>query len=1055
MLPASLTSPAHAPVHRLPDLDGREATLAARLAELERSEAVYQAVIDAVGRLETTECLIPEILRIVANAFGTQACAYFEHMNSRTIFLRFWFFNGEVYGPEKLASLVDPHIGDTMRFLANGFTAPDDYLGYPTRERTQSTLLDHRTTTIVPRFHEFACAMNWHLELNTPLVVDGRADGALVIHRDEHHPFTAHEVALAERLSRPLAIAMHANRLADELRKRSVESALAVEREHAAFLRAAHLEQVNQELTRRDLMLEGLAAASQILITRTFFEQAVVEALAVFAKSAGFHRAGLVENIDAQGNPGQTHWRVITEWNDPRFPRQTDMSVKFGSWDGAEREYHALSRGTLLVGLRSKPFNPQLGQLMEALQTHVTVNVPIELEERFWGCFALDDCEQERDRSEGERAVLCAAARVFAIALHRHRTAQRQAQAEARLIEERHAAIERRAAESEQLACMLQGAVAASRVLLNESTFGDALNRWLRHLAQSANSNRAAVGIFDSTPERRFVGTTVVADWVEPSQTSIAGHVIQGTADFSDWLERLYHGESIVASIDSLRDPASKDFWQRLNCHANVVVPIQIAGQSWGWLCLDFAPGVEHWKDPALLAVLTTAADGLSAAIRRDQALQAAMAEREARERSERERAVELAHTNETLRRSATVFAESTDPQQAVGAIFAEIVRAAEADVGYLFHYLPSTNTLAVEHWVRDGERGVGFDPLGPTIHRAPFNADITPAFRTFSQRRDIFFISHDDIDDQAQPMIWPGILDWHKARGHFASCAIPILAGERSLGIVGMAWKKPIALTSRQRDVLFTLTHQVAVSLTVAELAAAAREAALVEERNRMAREIHDTLAQGFAATLLHLRSAESMLRGTDAPSEAIDHLRRAMTTASQHLTEARRSVDYLRPEMIDPEPIALRLTHLVQRLANDFPAQRVALSVRGSPQVLPTTVQANLTRIAQEALTNALRHSGEPTVDLELAFDEPGRVRLSIADRGRGFDAEGAVMNDSSGYGLQAMRERADRIGAELTLITEPGRGMQVIVVWNAPTTHVGPGATARRATEGKSHE
>ncbi len=153
------------------------------------------------------------MLTIVAQTFSATDCGYYEHTQGETVYLRYWFSQGTVLNPTEL-QLLDPRQHAVLLQLANGFTVPLEHLhGTTVRDRTRPVIIDHTTAQTLPAFHTFAVSQGWALELNQPLLVDGKADGALVIYRTLNQPFTEAEIMLAEAMAKQLALAMQIGHL--------------------------------------------------------------------------------------------------------------------------------------------------------------------------------------------------------------------------------------------------------------------------------------------------------------------------------------------------------------------------------------------------------------------------------------------------------------------------------------------------------------------------------------------------------------------------------------------------------------------------------------------------------------------------------------------------------------------------------------------------------------------------------------------------------------------------------------------------------------------------
>jgi signal transduction histidine kinase/ligand-binding sensor domain-containing protein len=204
------------------------------------------------------------------------------------------------------------------------------------------------------------------------------------------------------------------------------------------------------------------------------------------------------------------------------------------------------------------------------------------------------------------------------------------------------------------------------------------------------------------------------------------------------------------------------------------------------------------------------------------------------------------------------------------------------------------------------------------------------------------------------------------------------------------------------------------------------ARFQAVLQERNRIAREIHDTLAQGFAGISVQLELVSRKL--VPAADAARQHLDQARMLVRSSLSEARRSIWELRSQSADIEDLAARLSKMATQMSG--PGQpKVAVQVRGTYRPLPPRTEDELLRIAQEAVTNAIRHAEASQIDVEIAFD-PRLLRMTVADNGRGFQPTGQTTGVNGHFGLKGMLERAEGIDAKLKLDTAPGAGTRVSV-------------------------
>jgi ligand-binding sensor domain-containing protein/two-component sensor histidine kinase len=203
------------------------------------------------------------------------------------------------------------------------------------------------------------------------------------------------------------------------------------------------------------------------------------------------------------------------------------------------------------------------------------------------------------------------------------------------------------------------------------------------------------------------------------------------------------------------------------------------------------------------------------------------------------------------------------------------------------------------------------------------------------------------------------------------------------------------------------------------------AQFSAVLAERNRMAREIHDTLAQGFVGIGLQLQAVGKML--TASPQAAQQHLDLAQKMVNHSLAEARRTVWNLRAQALEGSDLAAALSETAKQMTAGT-AVEAQLTISGTPQLLASGAENHLLRIGQEAITNALKHGKPKTIRIELIY-EPGSVRLRVEDDGCGFNADRIASSEQGHFGLTGMRERIAGLKGELQLQSQPGAGTAVI--------------------------
>ena len=223
---------------------------------------------------------------------------------------------------------------------------------------------------------------------------------------------------------------------------------------------------------------------------------------------------------------------------------------------------------------------------------------------------------------------------------------------------------------------------------------------------------------------------------------------------------------------------------------------------------------------------------------------------------------------------------------------------------------------------------------------------------------------------------------------------------------------------------------------------------ASILEERNRIAREFHDTLEQELAAITIQLDAVEAQLNG--APSAVRQLLDLARNMSRRSLSEARRSVWDLRSHLLENSDLAAALNEIALSLKTAA-GRKIVIQSFGTTRKLPAVVEHNLLRVTQEALANALKHSSANRITVELRY-EPSRIQLRICDDGIGFDYHAIGQPGGGHFGLLDMRERAEKIGAEFSLASSPGKGTEIVFLINeAATNHV----SEHRSDEPHLHE
>jgi nitrate/nitrite-specific signal transduction histidine kinase len=301
-------------------------------------------------------------------------------------------------------------------------------------------------------------------------------------------------------------------------------------------------------------------------------------------------------------------------------------------------------------------------------------------------------------------------------------------------------------------------------------------------------------------------------------------------------------------------------------------------------------------------------------------------------------------------------------------------------------------------------------DGLEPTGMRLVGRSDAVPASADEDSERSVL-LAEMAATGSYRPQVRSGQL------------LVPLTTAGDRVGYLALSSSQTFA--ARQLELLEVVGGQLALALRNAQLFADTQELATINERNRIAREIHDTLAQGLAGIIVQLQAADAWL-GPEPP-QARTALTRATELARSSLQEARRSVWDLRPEGLQRAGLAGAVRDELAKVREDT-GTKTSLRLKGMRSlVLPAEVEVAVFRIIQEALANALRHARPTAVTVEIARCGQ-QLRVTVGDNGLGFAPSGHRRMGS--FGITSMRERAGACGGSLKLVSTPGSGTQVIL-------------------------
>lgn len=256
----------------------------------------------------------------------------------------------------------------------------------------------------------------------------------------------------------------------------------------------------------------------------------------------------------------------------------------------------------------------------------------------------------------------------------------------------------------------------------------------------------------------------------------------------------------------------------------------------------------------------------------------------------------------------------------------------------------------------------------------------------------------------------------------------VPMLIAGQVEGVIGIRFTNLREFCAGELDLAQAFANQAMLAMQLTRLSAQSRQAAVMAERNRLARDIHDTLAQGFTGVVVQLEAAKGAVTRQDN-AEIAKRIEQADGLARSSLAEARRSVRALRPRSLRDGTLCMALEDMFKRISNGLDLN-AEFQVEGEQRAIPEEWEEGLLRIAQESLTNTIKHAQARRFRARLSF-APAVVQLQMTDDGRGFDPHG----EYDGFGLVGMRERAEQMGGDFVLRSKPGQGAEILITLNQP--------------------
>ena len=486
--------------------------------------------------------------------------------------------------------------------------------------------------------------------------------------------------------------------------------------------------------------------------------------------------------------------------------------------------------------------------------------------------------------------------------------------------------------------------------------------------------------------------------------------------------------------------PVQRNHFSALGIQSLVGIPLVLGEQLIGMLSVRMAS--DRRVDNETLEFAQALAEQATLAIElerlAEQAKQTALVIE--RERAARERAAELAKANEALRECLDALSSVPEVDEFLGQVMKAITRQLGAVSSTLRRRDFEKNTMPMEYVFQDGRvmtpdeagypEGLQSNSLDeerakPFLERLLIHSFTVPPVKGGKQRFATFLDHPSAITRTTDPPI--PIPESQQAYlrelGVKSVLMIPLTSRRQLIGMLTFRFTEEREFRLEELEIARALVTQASLAIQLTRLAKTARQSAVLEERNQLAGEIHDSLAQFFTGISMQLGAAREVIEAGNG--SILSYLERASDLAQFGLAEARRSAFSLQPTAIEESGFIEALRKLVERsnipgrLRCNFHATGVA------EECLQSFVQLDLLRIAQEAISNAVRHARPTVISVNLRCN-PTYIVLEVTDNGSGI-ADSHLAN-SEGFGLSSMRSRAAHIGAQLDIRSAEGRGTTV---------------------------
>jgi signal transduction histidine kinase/PAS domain-containing protein len=754
----------------------------------------------------------------------------------------------------------------------------------------------------------------------------------------------------------------------------------------------AELAQVRQSAgqTRDDSLLLTVAQVTNLLLRSQNYQLALPEVVRLLGEAVGSDRCAIGQDQGIHPTLNKPFLTMEVECCTSGVLYSSEFSPhpdQVYLWEDAPYSYRKLLQCEVVNCLVADLPEPDRG-LFEAQGNLAELFVPILVHEQFWGYIAFDNCGDPRLYDEAEIAILKIAADSIAAAIERQRIQSEILQVEREKTQE----LQRINTELQQTLDRLTESEERYRNLFEISSEGIYRFEYEPPISLTLPVDEQVNLIYQHTryPEinATFADMYGIVSPKDSRNLRLTDIHIEESAQNQIFMQEL------VENCHQIRNFESEECDRHGNPRyfLNNISTITQDGYAIG-----------GWGSQLDITELRLAQQAL---------LQA-----------EQDRAAELAKMNQALKNNLDRLAAEPNLEAFLGHVLTEISQQLEMHTAWLFLYDPQSQTLQLNNWVdrgnvRSQQHFADLEPLTEV-----FLGDNSPIWTLLLQTKFPFVITHEN----AAQFMFPGTEDWQLqwSDQHGIRSGINILlnVGDKPLGLLTILSAHRSEFTREELELVQALSQQATLAIQLTQLAAEAQQAAILEERNRLAGEIHDTLAQTFTGISVQLELVKYLIPHQE-PTEISSILDRIGSLAQTGISEARRSVWSVYPFGEEHIDLAQQLTDCVEQLTcgTELTTQ---FEIDGDPQPLSSFLSTNFLRIGQVSIANTLKHAQASQLLVKLTYT-PTQVSLCIKDNGCGFNPQA----QTEGFGLISISERTDRIGGQLRITTQPGQGTEIFV-------------------------